>query len=241
MRNSLKSALVAGGIAASVFAAGTPAIAADAPTPNVITNVNTTCNTTTQKVAVALYAANHEARAVSAKFTTPYGTVTESVPAGTAVYKLVDSGKGNVAAGTVAVSTYLPATTTTAAEYKYTTQAFPAKVCTQPPKGYAHANDFYVNGTVTISGYYRNNDIDPATVRFITPYGQSDAITVQPGKAAYFTVNTHRQHIDGGTADIRAYKYIDGKGFETDNRVTFNANGRSPQATLLRMLFWHLF
>ncbi|WP_456599382.1 ExeM/NucH family extracellular endonuclease [Blastococcus sp. SYSU DS0616] len=66
-----------------------------------------------------------------------------------------------------------------------------------------------------IAGHFRNTDSVPVQARLLTDYGQSEAQTVAPGAAAYFTVNTQLAELPAGTATIRVYKNVDGQGYQS--------------------------
>ncbi|BDI23961.1 hypothetical protein [Herbiconiux sp. L3-i23] len=221
MKKFLSIAGVAAATVALTLTAASPATAAT--TPKTSTSVNTTCNVTTDKVLVAVYAENTESVPVSVKFVTDYGTKSATVAAGARYYQTLETSKGNVASGKVAVSVYRGATATEAAAYSYTEKAFPEKTCTQNPIGTANGGS-YINsstGKIALTGYFTNKGKDAVSVRLLTPKGESAAQTVEPGKSAYLVVQTTDATTTDLAGSIRAYKYIDGKGLSSLFPVTF--------------------
>ncbi|GIJ00066.1 hypothetical protein CLV28_0933 [Sediminihabitans luteus] len=231
-----KSALLTLGVAAAICAApvvagpaaateqtptGTTAFGeAVAPAPvNVTISARAKAYTDTETTTLAVHVYNNESAAVDVKITTPYGTQSFSkVQPGKAAYVELPTGLGTAPAGSVTVAAYVPATPDTSARYTARTVQYAEVVATQNPRGTANANAWVhpQDGTVYLSGYYVNKGAHAVTVRYKTPYGNSDAQVVQPGKAAYFTVDTHKASVPAGSAVIAAYKWIEGKGYYTD-------------------------
>ncbi|SFF31655.1 ExeM/NucH family extracellular endonuclease [Blastococcus tunisiensis] len=101
------------------------------------------------------------------------------------------------------------------------------------PTGPANGNSWVhpQDRVAYIAGYFVNTDSVPVDVRLLTDHGQSEAQRVAPGAAAYLTVNTGLAELPAGTATLRVYKNVGGKGYQSLFPVTYpgrSATGNPP-------------
>ncbi|SOE03357.1 bifunctional metallophosphatase/5'-nucleotidase [Blastococcus haudaquaticus] len=93
------------------------------------------------------------------------------------------------------------------------------------PTGVANGNSWVhpQDRVAYIAGHFVNTDSVPVQVRMLTGYGDSDAQTVAPGAAAYLTKNTGLAELPAGTATLRVYKNVGGKGYQSLFPISYPA------------------
>ena len=106
------------------------------------------------------------------------------------------------------------------------------------PTGVANGNSWLhpQERVAYIAGHFRNTDSVPVQVRMLTGYGESAAQTVAPGAAAYLTVSSKLAELPAGTATIRVYKNVAGKGYQSLFPISYPGQSVAGAVTQLQLL-----
>jgi len=180
------------------------------------------------RVGLAVKVESADTVAADVKFITPYGEKSfkgaEQVQPGTNAYQTFNTREEAIAAGTVTISAYVPASNGQLARHTVVVLsygAFSARPADQVDVTPV-VETRVLAGKVFVAVKVTNNETVPVDIRITTPYGEVKRDKVQPGASASQSFATRSTEIAAGTVTVGAYLW-DGFGHHQVRTVDYDA------------------
>ncbi len=191
--------------------------------PTGVANGNSWVHPQDRVAYVAGHFVNTDSVAVQVRLLTDHGqSEAQTVAPGAAAYLTVNTRLAELPAGTATIRVHKDVggkgyQSLFPVSYPGRSATGTAQPPTGNPTGVASGNSWVhpQDRVVHVAGHFVNTDSVAVQVRLLTANGQSEAQTVAPGAAAYLVVNTRQAELPAGTATIRVYKNVAGKGYQS--------------------------